>query len=154
MARRYRTQSGAFTIASSGVAASVTGTLTETQLATITIPANLLGLNGSLRVTTTWGATASGNAKTYKVRYSGSGGQGFLSASVTTTPANTFVTIIQNKNATNSQGGASVGAPQSSTLTGSVDTTAATTVYISGTLANTGETITLISYTVEFIPGA
>ncbi len=140
-------------IASSGTAASVTGTASETQLASITIPANTLGANGTLRITTTWFSTNSANNKQYRVRYSGSGGGAFLSFTSTTTGAVSFVTMIFNKNATNSQGGGSVGAGASSTLTTSADTTGSTSVYISGALSNTGETITLLGYTVEFIPG-
>src|SRR5213079_2421852 len=51
-------------LAQSAVAASVTGTLTETVLATIAIPAGAMGVNGAIRVTALWSYTNSADTKT------------------------------------------------------------------------------------------
>lgn len=142
------------TLGQSGAAASVTGTASETVLATITIPANSLGPNGAIRVRTSWSVTNSGNGKTLRVKLGGIGGTAFLATYNTTITSYSDVRVITNRNATNSQIGS---APINSQFAGSasalptsaVDTTASTTLVITGELANTGETITLESYTVE-----
>jgi hypothetical protein len=145
-------------LGSSATASPVTGTTTETQLASITIPANAMGANGCIRVTTTWSYPNSANSKTFRIRFGGSGGPAFLGNVVTTTQSSHQMTDICNNNATNVQKGAtqtnSFGASGSTLGAGSVDTTAATTLYISGQLANSTETLTLERYLVELIPGS
>jgi hypothetical protein len=142
-------------LGSSGTSASVTGTLAETQLAAIAVPANLLGPNGALRITTVWTYTNSANNKTLNVRYSGSGGTQYLANVVTTSSAFVHQVTIYNRNNAAAQiaGQTNSAYGIGGSTTSAVDTTAATTVYISGQLANAGETITLQAYTVESIPG-
>jgi hypothetical protein len=144
----------------SGASASHTGDTTETTLATITIPANSLGNNGSIRITTFWTYTSSANNKNFKIRYSGASGTQYLQLSATATSTLQTQQTITNANATNSQiGWASNGlnpftTSSSATITSAVDTTASTTVVISCLLSNTGETITLNRYLVEVSFGA
>jgi hypothetical protein len=57
--------------------------LSETRLAAVTVPANLFGLSGSLRITTLWTYTNSA----LNVRYSGSGGTQFVTHVATTSGA-------------------------------------------------------------------
>ncbi len=141
---------------STNVAASVTGTVSETQLASIPIPANLLGANGTLRVTTFWSHTNSANNKTLRVRFGGASGIQYFSNIVTTTASSMDMRHIHNNNAANAQKGfqsaASFGATATAVVTGSVNTAAATTIYVSAQLANSGETATLEAVIVEFIP--
>jgi len=143
--------------ASAATGASVTGTVTETALATITVPAGAMGLNGIIRVTPLFSYTNSANNKTLRVRLGGIGGPAFLSNAATTTLLAQPIVLIRNRGVANSQVGftaatfSSVGITTGALATGSVDTSAATTVVISGQLANTGETITLESYLVELI---
>lgn len=143
----------------SGAAASITGTLTETPLATIVIPANAIGSNGQIRVNAYWTITNSVNNKTLRVRL-GAGGIGGSAdfTGVMTTIANVWsATIIANVNATNSQFAISEAARGSDGLvttgfnaTSAIDMTASQSLVITGQLANTGETITLNSYSVEY----
>jgi len=145
-------------LAASNTAVPLTGTTNETALATITIPANLMGANGSLRIYTLWSYTNSANNKVLRARFGGIGGTAYLGQIFTTTAACSDMRIIANNNATNAQkgwniNGSLLGSSSGALATGAVDTTASTTLVISGTLANSGETITLEAYIVEFIPG-
>ncbi|HET8708123.1 MAG TPA: hypothetical protein VFM46_17590, partial [Pseudomonadales bacterium] len=93
-------------LARNAVQATVTNTLTETTLATVTIPAGLMGSNGQLRITALWSNNNSGNNKTPRVRF---GGTAFYQQTVTNQLANSTLTIIRNRNATNSQVGGALG---------------------------------------------
>lgn len=145
-------------IAKSGASAALTGTTTETALATIVIPANTIGANGILRVTTFWTMTSSANTKTIRTRLGGSGigGTVILTTAPTTIDHARIMTELTAANATNSQftqsnyprGNDSL-IWNGSNTTSAVDMTAAQNLVISAQLANTGETITLLGYVVE-----
>jgi hypothetical protein len=139
------------------VASSVTGTLTETTLATVTVPAGAIGPNGRLRITSLWSVTNSANTKTLRVKLAA---QSFLSAAVTAVSAGRWQQEIANRNSQSSQvssnsgGGGGGWSTTTTTVTATaVNTAVAQDITITGTLANTGETITLESYLVELIPG-
>lgn len=144
-------------LAASAVAASVTGTTTETPLATITLPGGAMGANGVLRITSLWSYTNSANTKNLRLRLGGSGisGTTLMNSGVTTTAVNMLQRTIQNRNAQNAQvAGASVfgnsfGAYANLPVTASEDTSVDQPIVLSGQLANTGETVTLESYVVE-----
>lgn len=145
----------------SAVPVSVSATTDEETLATITVPANAMGPNGTLRIWTTWTHTNSANNKTLSVRFSGASGTQYLALVVTAHAGSQVVTTISNRNATNSQVGYAASAATSfgSTIastpaTSAVDTTVATTIVISGQKASSGETLTLEWYLVELMPGA
>lgn len=143
--------------ASAATGMSVTGTSSETALATITVPAGSMGLNGIIRVTPLFSYTNSANNKTLRVRLGGISGPAFLANTATTSLLAQPIVMIRNRGVANSQVGftaatfSSIATTTGSLATGSVDTSAATTLVISGELANTGETITLESYIVELI---
>lgn len=60
----------AYLLARSAVAASHTGSTSETTLATVTVPAGAMGANGHLRIRTLWSAGANNaNAKTPRIRF-------------------------------------------------------------------------------------
>lgn len=145
---------GVQVIGRSAVAASITGTLTETTLGTVTVPAGLMGTSGALRITTLWTFTNSANTKTLKVKF-GSGVP--MNFAFTTTAGSQAVTIVRNRGAANSQVGFNNATLPFSNTTGaaytsSIDTSASVDITFTATLANTGETITLESYTVEYLP--
>lgn len=138
----------------SGVASSVTGTTTETTLATIPVPAGIMGLNGVLRITTVWTVTNSANNKALRVVL---GGSLFSGVDLTTTASAQFQAHIRNRGVANSQIGfiVSSGFPFStsggSPVTGAVNTAVAQNLLITGQLASGAETITLEAYTVELL---
>lgn len=133
-----------------GDSLSHTGDTSLTTLATVTVPANTLGANGTLRVTVLWDYTNSGNAKTLIISY---GGTTYYQVAPTTNQIRRSQVQIVNI-ATNSQVGGPSGidgftTASTSPVTSSVDTTASTTLLIRCQLANSGETITLDYYVVE-----
>lgn len=153
-----QTGRGVTILGASAVAVTVTGTLTETVLGTVTVPADAMGPNGTLRVTTVWSTTNSGNNKTPRVRLGGIGGTTFHGPALTTSSIYVAENTITNRNATNSQIGGfnaassgSYGTAGASPTTGTIDTTIANTIVFTGQLTNTGESIVLEKYLVELI---
>ena len=143
-------------LASSAVAVSHTGNTNETVLATVTIPAGLMGLNGILRFDVLWSITSSGNNKTTRVRLGGIGGTEFHSLINTTVASVRALRNIQNRGSASSQisewaGGLGPGSTSSAVTTGTVNTAVAQDLVITGRLASAGETITLERYIVELI---
>jgi hypothetical protein len=144
-------------LAQSWVAIDTPADTTEDILATITVPANTLGANGSLRIRHYWSFTNNANNKTLRIRYSGAGGAQYFAPVLTTQVSIEGEVIISNRNATNSQ----MGVSRALTSTGSnnalqgttsaVDTTAATTIIFSGQKAVSGDTLRLEGYTVEYM---
>lgn len=145
----------------SGSAVALTGTASETILATIPIAAGALGLNGAVRVTAYFSMTNNANNKTPRIRF-GASGAGTSGASI---QGPTLASIagyrtqgeIHNRASVSSQvyspAGLGSGGWSSSTgvnpATAAIDTGAATEIAITGQLANTGDTLTLEYYLVE-----
>jgi len=143
-------------LASSAVAVSHTGNTDETILATVTIPAGLMGLNGVLRIDYLWSVTNSGNNKTVRARLGGIGGTAFLSLANTTVASVRGFRNIQNRGSASSQisewsDGLGPGSTASAVTTGTVDTAAAQDLVFTAQLASAAETITLERYLVELI---
>ncbi|MGQ7937348.1 hypothetical protein [Paraburkholderia sp. D1E] len=138
-----------YTIGESAVPTSVTGTVAETTLATIPIPAGALGLNGALRVTVFSTNTNNANNKTLSLRLGGT----LVQATVRTTTSNQGMSLIgANRGAANSQiwfqpaqGG------QLTTLSTAVDTSQNQNLTITATLGNAADSVVLESYLVEVL---
>lgn len=146
-------------LARSGTAVSHTGNTNETALATISVPANSMGPNGVLRVTIVMSMTNNANGKTGRVRLGGLAGTSFAAVALANFQSWRHQTQIQNRNATNSQIATTdlqvgFGASTAAVITGALDTTSSQDLVISGTLTNSGDTITLESYLVELCYGA
>jgi len=148
-------------LARSAVAASVTGSTSETTLASVTIPANAMGANGVLRISAEWSYTNSANNKTLRTRLGGLSGAVFDTIVPTTNAYQRRQCEIKNRNAANVQlgppsgfAGGGWGTATNAVATGALDTTVAQTLVLSGQLASAGETITLQSYLVELCRGA
>lgn len=148
-----------FVLAQSGVQVSHTGDTNETILATITVPANAMGPNGRVIVTYIGSVTNNGNNKIFRIRFGGIGGTVFDQVTLTTSPSVRVQKEIINRNSAMSQVGmvATIGGFGSSgtaITTGSVDTTDAVDIVITGQLANGTDTIALEAYRVEVVYGA
>ena len=131
----------------------------ENILATVTVPANLLGLNGGLLAYSTWSYTNSANVKTLRLRFGGIGGTQYLLTTRTTEILMHDLRRIRNRNSASSQvGGANssmlsgLGASASALITSANDTTAAVDLVLTGQKATAGETLTLESYEVWLTP--
>jgi hypothetical protein len=143
----------------SAAGSASTNTTSEEVLATVAIPAAALGANGFLLIEMSWSATNNANAKTVRARFGASGaglaGTAFPAVSVASGVAIRLQSIIQNRNATNSQiGGTSPGSQTGFSLgtaaipTGVIDTTAATEIAITSEKATGTDTLTLEAYSV------
>jgi len=137
-----------YTISTTG-SVSVTGTTTETNLASLKIPANSMGKNGVIELKCLWSYTNSANVKTHNYRWNNApgGGVSITSSGPTTTAMAQAFLIIRNTNATNVQVtyntplipfGTSGGTP-----TTNLDTTQDTWLNITGQLALSTEVLTL-----------
>lgn len=143
-------------VAQSNTAVSHTGDTNETALATITIPAGLMGATGTLRITTLWSHTNNANNKTLRTRLGGISGTAFSALVLTTTLTSHLVTIIRNVSAASQKSNPGVtttiyGSSTSAMITGTINTANAQDLVLSGQCANGADTITLESYIVELI---
>ncbi len=143
-------------LGSSGVQASLTGTTTETALATVSMPGLAMGPNGILRVTAQFSCTNNANVKTARLRLGGIGGTAMYAIAVTSTAGGTFQRTIQNRNSNSSQiisfGSASANSYTTVTtaaLTSTVDTSATVSVVLSGELAVGTDTISIEQFLME-----
>lgn len=139
----------------SAVPTSLTGTVAETTMATVSIPP--MGPKDAIRVKLQWSFTGSTNLKTMFVKLNNS----TFAQTSTSTAANVIAAqevSVMNRNATNSQLGSMFGFGFSSATSGSflnpsVETSGANTMLIRAQLASAGETITLEGYIVELLRG-
>lgn len=130
------------------------GSTSEQDLVSILLPGGLMGTVGELEVVTMWEGTVNANTKTTKVKL---GGTAFLNTTGLTSNASYLLppTRIANFGAQNSQrsypaanGNASTATGTSAT-TGAIDTSAPTTLAISGTKATGTDTLTLSYYSIR-----
>lgn len=154
------TRSPASAVLAAGGNLTTPADTTEDTLATVTIPANAMGANGQVRITTFWRCNNSVNVKTVRVHFSGFVGAVIQTFTLTSKTGAQITTVLANKNATNSQ--SALGVAYDLTLNVIVDgggnvvlaenTTAATTLVFTGQKATAGETLVLDHYTVELYP--
>jgi len=131
----------------------LTASTSVVTLATITIPAGLMGANGKLKIYPLWATTNNANFKTLRVVFSGSVCSTMTSQNV---PNNSGLLIIRNINSESVQKCSSglvagIGSSSGSIASPTVDTTAATTITITGQLAVGGDTMTLEDLFVEVV---
>ena len=131
----------------------LTGSTSAVTLATITLPAGLLGANGKLKIYPLWATTNNANVKTLRAIFSGSTCTTMTSQSVSN---NSGLVIIRNTNSESAQKTSSglvagIGSSFGSIASTTIDTTAATTLVISGQLAVDTDTLTLEDLFVEVV---
>jgi hypothetical protein len=149
------------TVGHSAVAVTHTGNTSETTLATVSLPANVMGANGRLRITSYWTYTNSANNKTLQIRCgtTGNGLTGSIwgSTTQTTTRSMRMQNEICNRNSTSSQvlmngiGTGGWGTTVNAASTDTRDTTVAQDIVLTAQLASSGESITLEYYHVELL---
>ena len=131
----------------------LTGSTSGVTLATITIPAGLLGANGKLKIYPLWATTNNANVKTLRAVFGGSACSTMTSQS---SPNNSGLVIIRNTNSESAQKTSSglvagIGSSFGSIASTAIDTTAATTITITGQLAVGTDTLTLEDLFVEVV---
>lgn len=141
--------------AQSSAGPSITGTLTETTLATVTVPAGTIGANGQIEIIALWSHTNNANNKTLRVKI---GTSVLLLVAVTTTNATQSYTRFANRNSQAAQvlhpvgtlnAFASVGTAHS-TLT--EDTAVDKNITFTAQLANVADSIGLESFIINVYP--
>lgn len=151
---------------SSGAAATtVTGTVTETNIKALLIPAGLTSANDSVIVETAWTYTGTNGTKTFVIRGSASsgdvsGGTAFQASGSGSTGGSAQInTIIRNTNSVSAQYGyanstsTSYGASGSTASTGAINTASAWYVNINTIVAGSGDTNILKGYKVTWRRG-
>ena len=130
-----------------------TGGTNEVALATINIPP--LQPNSQIRVNFLFSVNNSGGTKTFRVRFGGIGGTAYYAVTATTSINTQGFATIRNRGSTNSQVGApsalQLGSSGTALVVSAVDTSAATTLVLTGQLTSGADSINLESYTVEII---
>lgn len=151
---------GKIVLCKSGAAINSTGTTAEVTLASCTIPANALGINGSLDVQAVYTVPANTNTRYGKIRYTTIGGVAYwVSSSVSATILTLWSNFsLSNRGVTNAQVAgnstffSTLGQGTAAVVTSAVDTTASTTLVIDGASSSAGDTITLERYQVVLVP--
>lgn len=160
----WKPATGSAVIAQVGTSQTpLTGTTSETNIVTLSVPAGLLSANGSLRVVCTWTVTNNADAKNLINRFGTSanpttgGNTAFLNYTGATSAISvrTFMQFT-NRNSVSSQVGLQAnnfgwGASTLAVAAGSQNTASATFLNINGTLGVGSDSITLEAYTVEWI---
>jgi hypothetical protein len=151
--RRNGVSNGPVILAQSGAASSVTGTTTETTLASVTIPGGMMGANGSVRISAKWSYTNSANAKNLFVKLAGNN---VISAVRTTTSNEAWLFSFENRASQTLQVYINFPIPLAAgggTVTQlGVNTAVDQVLTFSCALASAAEQCKLESYTVEVLP--
>lgn len=157
-------------IASSGTASSTTNSATEVNLAVVTIPAGIMGTNGSLVIQVGYKYVGTAGTKTPIVRHSTSSGDTSAGTIIggNNTVANTVLSqsstplIVRNSNSASAQifpvtsaasGLQLAGSSPTALSTGAINTANASYININALTANSGDTAQVVWYTVLFYPG-
>lgn len=139
----------------SGATVSHTGDTSEFALATIAVGSSLVNANSVIEVSALWSGTSSANNKSIRVRLGGLSGTQHMSQNLTTNGLAQTLTIIRMANAMNAQksfnisGTSPFATVNAANVSGSIDMTAAQDLMITGQLANSSETISLLAYHVK-----
>lgn len=146
-------QSSVDNIATSGATVTVGAVTTETTLATITVPANRMGINGRVRVRGQFVLNSSADAKTVRVKF---GGTTMQTVAKTTETLLEIDCIVYNSNNASAQSviAKSLTGGGTSTLTqttAAIATTSDVTVLITGQKAVAGDTLQMIHYSAELV---
>lgn len=144
-----------FRVLAAGAGASVTGTTAETTLASYTVPGNLMGAHGVLRMITVWSLTENANNKSPRIKFGGTTFFAPSASSQANIEAFRPMTVeVCNLNAS-SQIAMASSSPNTTSgnppTTGTIDTTTDQPLLITGQLANAADTMTLAYYRVELI---
>lgn len=141
---------GAILLPVTTVLASLTGTLTETTMATATVPAAAMGTTGSVRITVAGSAGANNaNAKNLRAKFGGTAYQTLALASVLSGQG---VSHIRNLTASSQKAfSGSFGTLATAALTSAVNTGVDVPILVTGQLGVVSDTLTLDGVTIELL---
>lgn len=148
-------------LARSSEQATAPANTSENILASITVPAGLMGDSGTIALTdSVWSCTSSANNKNIRARLGGVSGTLFGPAvTMTNVTSGRLMCNISNRGTSNANIGTSISSRGIDNLlntiapvTGTVDTSVAQTLVLTGQKASSGESLALESYTVMVLP--
>lgn len=151
---RWAPINGQCLLASTNTSVSVTGTVDQTELGTVTIPGGLMSANGILEISSFWTMTNSANNKTIKIKHGqttdpATGGSSIFNRAETTIAIHQHLCILRSANSNNLQKSiatglsAGLGVTTLSNYSNTYGTSTDKRIFLTGQLVNTGETITL-----------
>jgi len=160
MGKLFTSRRAFTTLAMSATAVPLTGTLTETALATVPIPIGALAANSMLRITALWSfVNSTADNKFVIIRLAGVSGDAYFSNNYTNTLSLETVTHIWGRTLTSQLGkqaglGQAGGSSTSANKTSSRNMATAIDLVLNGQLVtSTANTITLEAYIVELMAG-
>lgn len=148
---------GEVTLAQSGTTVTVTGTTSETILATYTLPAGLTHPNSIIEINHLWSYTNSANNKSERIRLGGIAGDVYYSNATTTTATLQGFTAIRCNNSNSAQKGFGTGSTVASglgTISAVLKTstrdfaTSSNNIVITGGLTLGTESLSLYGYSI------
>ena len=147
-----------YVLGQSAVAASVSNTTDEEVIATVTIPAGVMGLNGRLLIMSNWTITNGANDKTMNIRLGGLLGTAFFTSLQTTQATYSDIRWIANRGSAASQVGTVLAASPlavstNALVTGTINTAVEQTLVFTGQKEVGTEVLTLSSYCVLLLRG-
>lgn len=144
------------TVGQATVAVGTGALTTEVTLATISVPANVMGLNGGLRVILHYQISGVANTKFLRLKWGGST-LFTVNYAAGDQVAGVSEFVIMNRNATNAQEAQGYYTSPANALTGlgvqtrAIDSTAVTSVVITGQTTNAADEVQMDVTTVELI---
>lgn len=158
---RWQPLGGSCVLAISQTSSSVTGTTSETNLASVAIPPGLMSANGQLEVFVLWSYTNNAIARNARIRLGTDalGGTIYYNPSLSTTSTLQSFLIIKNNNSTGSQygfpnsTGSGYATSTGTLITSSWNTTNALGVHFNFVLGDSSHTGTLEGYSITYVEG-
>jgi predicted amino acid dehydrogenase len=141
-------------LGSAGAAVACPVDTTEDILATIAIPAELMGLNGILAIESFWTATNNANVKTVRMRLGGIAGTQFMTIAMTSQANLRDRRMILNRASQAVQIGFDAasnlfGLGAGAAVVGAINTAVDQTLVLTGQKATAGDTLQLEYFTCE-----
>ena len=136
-----------------GAAVSLTGTTSETTLASFTVNGGLMGAKGKLKIWPLLSMTNNANSKTLKLKMNGN----VIYGNTRTNEAHIqFLSVVRNTNSESSQKissgiTAGLGASTAAIMALSVDTSVDFIISVTGQLSSAGDTLTLDGLFLEIV---
>lgn len=152
---RWVPLNGSVIVSQSGTNVNLTGTVSETTMATATIPGGLIGSTGVLEILPTFNHPSSANNKTWRIKIGGISGTAYYDNTYTTTRSAMPMLAIRSTSTTAQKGASSavaagLGTSASAIITSAIDTTVDFTIVVTGQLASSGETMSLKGFSIVY----
>ncbi|MGE3607994.1 MAG: hypothetical protein AB7I27_00300 [Bacteriovoracaceae bacterium] len=158
---RWQPLGGSCVLSISQTSSSVTGTTSETNLVSVSVPGGLMSANGQLEIFTLWSYTNSATARNARIRFGADALTGTIYSNPSLSTTNTLQSyiLIKNNGSTSSQygfpnsTGSGYATSTGTLITSSIDTTVDFGLYFNFALGDSAHTGTLEGYSVTYVEG-